>query len=109
MTLLAFFASLACAVDYGGADLVPANGSSLGGTFTNVGHFEIGFGVTVQVDPGVPLEIHADTILVDGTLDAVGAGDAGGPFSLYDAGPGRGQGGGGVPSPRYPNGGGGGG
>ncbi|MBN1667982.1 MAG: hypothetical protein JW862_12880, partial [Anaerolineales bacterium] len=55
--------------DYGGADLVPADGDVLSGTFTNVGTFWIQAGVTVFVDPGTPLSIQADTILIEGILD----------------------------------------
>ena len=64
--------------DKGGADITVANGDVLSGTFTNVGTFTIPAGVTVTVDPGVPLSITATKIVIDGTLDGTGAGFAGG-------------------------------
>ncbi len=86
--------------DLAGADLTPANGDVLSGTFTNVGTFSIPAGATVFVDPGVPLSITAQAIDIDGTLDGTAAGFLGGapnaPGSnsgLGGAGPGAGPGG----------------
>ena len=93
--------------DFGGADLLPANGDVLSGTFTNVGTFKIAAGDTVFVAPGVPLSVQATLIDIDGTLDGVGAGFAGGasvvnagscfppPNGTVTGNPGAGPGGGG--------------
>ena len=64
--------------DFAGADLTPANGDTLQGMFTNVGTFHVPVGATVFVDSGVPLEVHAGLSEIFGTLDATGAGFAGG-------------------------------
>lgn len=64
--------------DYGGSDLLPANNDILSGVFTNVGTFRIAAGTTVSVDPGEPLSITADEIIIAGTLDGIGAGNLGG-------------------------------
>ena len=64
--------------DLGGGDLIVSDGDVLSGTFTNVGTFTIPAGVTVFVDPAIPLSITADTIIIDGTLDGSGAGSLGG-------------------------------
>ncbi len=60
--------------DMGGADVTVADGDTLTGVFTNVGRFEVPYGATVTVVPEAALEVHAVTIVVDGRLDAVGAG-----------------------------------
>ncbi len=83
--------------DLGGGDLVPANGDVLSGSFTNVGTFHVAAGVTVFVDPGVPLSVTATEILIEGTIDADLAGFVGGatPPNPSDPGnPGGGPGGG---------------
>ena len=72
--------------DYGGADLTPANGDVLSGTFTNVGTLNIAAGVTVFVQPGTALSITAANIIIDGTLDGSGAGFAGGAPVPYTGG-----------------------
>ena len=64
--------------DYGGGDLLPADGDTLSGTFTNVGTFHIAAGDMVFVDLAVPLSVAAALIDIDGTLDGTGAGSAGG-------------------------------
>lgn len=63
--------------DYGGANLVPANGDVLKGTFTNVGLFEIGPGTTAFVSQGDALAVYAATISIRGVLDGSGSGAAG--------------------------------
>ena len=76
----------------GGADLLPANGDVLQGTFTDVGLFRIPAGARVFVADGVPLVVNAGTVEIDGVLDGDGAGYAGG-FDFVDAaGPGGGEG-----------------
>ena len=55
--------------DYQGADLLPANGDVLSGTFTNVGRFEIDAGETVLVQPGTLLSVQAQNVLIDGVLN----------------------------------------
>ena len=73
--------------DKGGADIMVANGDVLSGALTNVGTFTIPAGVTATVDPGVPLSITAVHIVIAGTLDGTGAGDAGGQPGPNAAGP----------------------
>ena len=84
--------------DQGGANLPPADGDILSGTYTNVGMFTVAAGTTVYVDGFV--DITAADVLIAGTLDATGAGDPGPPGRGSD-GPGgdlhsRGGGGGGY-------------
>ncbi len=84
--------------DFGGADLIPNNGDTLSGTFTNVGTFKVPAGATVTVAAGVPLQVSATTTIIDGTLDANGAGSAGGAgvgAGASDGSNGSGPGGGG--------------
>ena len=84
--------------DKGGADIMVANGDVLSGALTNVGTFTIPAGVTATVDPGVPLSITAVHIVIAGTLDGTGAGDAGGqpgPNAQDPGNPGSGPGAGG--------------
>ncbi len=89
--------------DLGGGDLTPGNGDILSGTFTNVGTFTVGAGVTAFVDPGISLSVTASNINIFGTLNGIGAGFAGGasvpnspdgtsndPGGLPGAGPGGG-------------------
>jgi hypothetical protein len=64
--------------DYVGGPLTPVNGDTLSGTFTNVGEFTIGSGVTAYAAPGVPLVIYAATAAIHGTLDGSGRGQSGG-------------------------------
>ena len=64
--------------DFGGADLVVANGDVLSGVFTNVGRFVVPAGVTAYVDQGVALYVYADEIDIAGTLNGAGRGYAGG-------------------------------
>lgn len=64
--------------DYGNTDLIPANGDTLQGTFTNVRLFEVGPGTTAFVATGTPLVIYATTITIRGILDASGRGKPGG-------------------------------
>lgn len=64
--------------DWGGADLVVADGDTLTGAFVDVGAFAVPAGATVRVLGPATLRIEASTITVDGTLDASEAGHAGG-------------------------------
>lgn len=90
--------------DLTGGNLTPGDGDVLSGAFINVGNFSIGAGTTVYVMPGVALSIAANTIVIDGTLNADGAGFAGGaggiggsstaPGGVAGSGPGAGAGGG---------------
>lgn len=72
--------------DHAGANLILANGDIIWGTHTNIGTFEIPTSVTVTVKPydgdttaglGV-VEVRANIIDIDGTLDATGSGYTGG-------------------------------
>lgn len=81
--LLALLAPSAFATDYtggdwGGTDLVLTDGDGLDGTFTNVGRFEVPAGARVRIRATVPLEVHAQEIVIDGEIDALGAGRRGG-------------------------------
>ena len=103
--------------DYAGANLIPADGDILEGSFTNVGMFVVGAGTEVRVSSGVALEVEALVVEIDGILTADARGDAGGaatpvPKSGADsgqAGGGPGGGGGGGPGACTHGGGGGGG
>ncbi|NCG18153.1 MAG: hypothetical protein GWP91_03965 [Rhodobacterales bacterium] len=68
--------------DLGGTDLILLDGDVLEGAFTNVGTFWVTAGATVFVQREIHLEVHADTILIDGSLSAEGAGDRGGQPGL---------------------------
>lgn len=83
--------------NYNGNNLIPANGDTLNGTFTNVGNFHVQPGVTVYVLPGTPLSITAQCINIEGVINGTGAGFAGGgmnpnysTFGLPGLGPGPG-------------------
>lgn len=64
--------------DWGGADLTPAHGDVLSGTFTNVGKFSVEGARTVYVESGTALEVHAQEILIEGILYGDGRGYSGG-------------------------------
>jgi len=64
--------------DFFGADLILVDGDVLSGNLYNIGLFEVPAGATVYIDPGVVLEVEADTLHILGTLDGIGAGNAGG-------------------------------
>lgn len=64
--------------DYGGADLIPNDGDILNGAFTNVGRFEIRSGVTIYAGTGIELEVYANDIYINGTINADGTGSLGG-------------------------------
>ena len=68
--------------NYGGANLSPANGDVLSGTFTNVGAFTIPAGYTVYVADGVALSISATTVTISGTLSGDSRGSNGGPGGI---------------------------
>ncbi|WP_455393067.1 lamin tail domain-containing protein [[Eubacterium] cellulosolvens] len=72
--------------NYNGNDLIPNNGDVLNGTFINVRKFEIITGRTVYVANSVPLEVHAEIIFINGTLNADGRGGAGGAGGAMAAG-----------------------
>lgn len=103
--------------DYANTDLIPANGDTLSGTFTNVHLFQVGAGSTVFVAAGVNLNIYATTITITGVLDGTGRGQSGGNggglsgrgLSGFAGDPGDTGGGGGGASPKGGGGGGGGG
>ena len=81
--------------DWGGADLVVANGDILSGTFTNVGRFEVPSTAYVRVDRGVPLRVIAEEVVIDGELSAMGSGFEGGTSDEIGddgSGPGAGSG-----------------
>jgi uncharacterized protein (TIGR03382 family) len=81
--------------DYGGSDLTVAPGDVLDGAITNVGTFTIPAGVVATVGPSGFASVDAQTIRVDGEIDAVGKGSAGGTSSSQSSGtPGNGTGGG---------------
>lgn len=64
--------------DYAGADLLPANGDTLSGTFTNVRLFSLPAGTTVFVAPGASLAVYASTVALHGMIDGAGRGEQGG-------------------------------
>ncbi len=64
--------------DWGGADLVVADADTLTGVFTGVGRFEVPKGAVVTTLPFALVEIHADEVVIAGTLSADGAGHPGG-------------------------------
>ena len=85
--------------DHGGADVVPVDGDSIWGMHTGIGTFRITSGSLVYVRPydgqdtfTGTLEVHAQRVEVEGTLDATGAGYTGG---------GGGGGGGGCMQPCF--------
>lgn len=83
--------------DLGGGDLTPADGDVLSGSFTNVGTFLVPPGATVYVTAGADLSVSASAVIIAGTLDATGAGYAGGATSapgILNGNPGSGPGGG---------------
>lgn len=97
---VAAFATIINGSNYNGNNLVPNNGDTLNGTFTNVGNFHVQNGVTVHVKPGTILSISAQCINVEGTIMGNGAGYAGGNVNpIFSAsgitgfGPGGGEGG----------------
>ncbi|MCM2356587.1 MAG: hypothetical protein NDI77_00385 [Geobacteraceae bacterium] len=53
--------------DWGGADLIPADGDVLSGTFTNINRFIVGEGVTVYLGAG-DLSVQATSITINGSL-----------------------------------------
>lgn len=97
--------------DHGGADWIISSDTEIAGVHTNIGTFTINSGVTATVSSGVPLEIHANTINIYGTLDADGKGYSGGSGGEGDgsSGSGYGPGGGGTGNSGYGAAGGGGG
>jgi hypothetical protein len=71
--------------DHGGADLVLGEGDRIWGLHTGIRHFEVPAGVRALVRPfdgsdGATgrVEVVAEEIVIDGTLDATGAGFTGG-------------------------------
>src|SRR5688572_623131 len=64
--------------DYGGQDVVTADGDVLSGVLVNVGRFVVPAGTTAYVEPAVDLAVSAVGIDIGGTLDAGGAGALGG-------------------------------
>lgn len=77
------FMPSADATDHGGKDWIITSNTVISGTHTNIGTFKINPGVTAKVRPydgknyGY-VEIHAKEILINGVLDASGAGYGGG-------------------------------
>ena len=64
--------------DHGGSDWTPGS-QTVSGTHINVGTFYVSSGVTLTVSAvDHYFEVHAVTIVVDGTINATGAGDVGG-------------------------------
>jgi len=65
--------------NHAGADWIVSASDTAGGTHTNIGKFEVAIGVTLTVDATCKfLSVEADTILIYGTIDGDGKGDAGG-------------------------------
>ncbi|NUM51859.1 MAG: T9SS type A sorting domain-containing protein [Flavobacteriales bacterium] len=94
------FATVINGGNYNGNNLIPNNGDTLSGTFTNVGNFHVQNGVTVYVFPGTILSVSAQCINVEGTIMGNGAGYIGGPVNpnfsatgITGSGPGGGEGG----------------
>jgi hypothetical protein len=78
---VAAFATIINGSNYNGNNLVPNNGDTLNGTFTNVGNFHVQNGITVYVNPGTILSISAQCVNVEGTIIGNGAGHIGGPVN----------------------------
>src|SRR5438067_438813 len=72
--------------NFAGANLTPANGDVLNGTFTNVGTFTISAGTTVFIQPGVSFDMSSTTTVINGILNADGRGFAGGPLTVAPGG-----------------------
>lgn len=103
LALLALAAPAGAAVinggDYAGADLLPANGDQLSGTFLNVRLFSLPAGATVFFANSTPLVVYASTISIYGTLNGSGFGKSGGSGGFGGASPSGGTAGfGGGPS-----------
>ena len=64
--------------NWGGAALSPADGDVLSGVFTDVSTFTVAAGTTVYVEDGTPLEVFANNILIEGTLNGDATGFIGG-------------------------------
>ncbi len=81
--LLLFQTQAQCPTQNIAGNFTPTNGQVLSGTYNITGVFHIPVGFTVFVEPQNVnncgfIEINADSILIEGTLSAVGAGFAGG-------------------------------
>lgn len=64
--------------DWGGANLTVSDGDVLVGSFTNVGSFTLGAGLTAYVGQGSIFSLSANSITIGGTLDGTGRGYLGG-------------------------------
>ena len=89
--------TLAGGTDHNGESWTPANGAEISGVHHNIGTFTVAAGTTVYVAPydsgtglGGSLDIHADTINIQGNLNGVESGYPGGNGSghYYYGGPG---------------------
>lgn len=83
--------------DHEGNDLIITSNTTLGGEHINIRKFLVQFGVTVTVNPTCKfLTVYADTIIVNGIINASEAGEsggnggAGGVFANGSGNPGRG-------------------
>jgi len=90
MILSGIFSPAYSDTDLAGGNLTPANGDTLTGKYTNVGTFTIPSGVTVNVGAGTLLEIYANTINIEGTLNGAGRGYPAGNYGAAGGGPGGG-------------------
>ena len=97
-------ATIYTGADWGGADLILADGDVLVGRFTNVGHFEVPAGAQVRVRRQTPLRVEAQSIVIDGRIDARGSGYPGGTSNEIGT---RGEGPGTSPASGWGEGGGG--
>lgn len=78
--------------DYGGADLVVANGDVLSGVYTNVGLFSVPSGVTATVAAtasGANLQVYATTVSIVGVLSGAGRGQPAGDGGQVPSGAGQ--------------------
>jgi hypothetical protein len=92
------YSNVAAITRSSGTNLTIANNVTLGGTITLTGDFTVNSGVTVTVPQGCELVVNAANITINGTINANGAGYAGGNGGAGGAGQNRngaGAGGGG--------------
>jgi len=74
------YTAISCGTtNYGGGNLTISSNTTLGGTHTNIGTFTVNAGVTLKVAAVCKfLNIEANTIVINGIIDANGSGDNGG-------------------------------
>ncbi|MEM1312454.1 MAG: DUF2341 domain-containing protein [Patescibacteria group bacterium] len=86
--------SLDCNTNLAGADLIPADGAILSGSYCNVNNFNIDSGVTVSLDnqlnnEGRAVKVYAQNTNIQGTINGDYSGFQGGAVNQNGNGPGR--------------------